>query len=192
MAQSATTPASQTGTGIKQEDSTRKTSNRNRLLLYGAVAFFVALVAVLVWQVGKGAQEQRRFADERAKMSAEHTRELGAQAEQLLRTSGALLGMVLSAPLAAEDFATIENQIKGLIREKQILVVAVADKADEVRIATNHKLEGQRLDEAFPGLPQAGSSVTVSKTDGGLVAVIPVAEAGVSVGRAVILYRQED
>lgn len=192
MAQPATTPASQTGTGIKQKDSTLKTSNRNRLLLYGAAVFLVALVAVLVWQVGKGAKEQRRFADERAKMSAEHTRELGAQAEQLLRTSGTLLGMVISAPLAAEDFATIENQIKGLIREKQILVVAVADKTDEVRIATNHKLEGQRIDEAFPGLGQAGSSVAVSEINGGLVAVVPVAEAGVSVGRAVIFYAQKE
>mgnify|MGYP001822782941 CR=1 FL=1 len=173
-------------------ESTARPPKRNSLFLYGALGSSLVLAGVLVWQLVRGAQMQQRFADERARMSADHDREFGVQAEQLLRTSGVLLGMVISAPLAAEDFATIENQIKGLIRERQILVVAVADKTDEVRIATNHKLEGQRLNEAFPGLPPASASVAVSTIEGGLVAVIPVAEAGVSVGRAVIFYTRKE
>jgi uncharacterized membrane protein affecting hemolysin expression len=155
--------------------------------LYGALALSAVLAGLLVWQAVRNAQTTRQFEAERAQLAASHERERTNQAEQLLRTSGTLLGAAIHAPLATGDFETIEGVIKLLVQEKPIALVAVADQEGLIRIATNHKLEGQRLDETFPGVT-LGSSVVVTKLDGSLVVAIPVVHAEQPVGRAMISY----
>jgi hypothetical protein len=155
--------------------------------LYGALALAALLAGLLIWQILGNAQTKRHFKAERANVAATHKVELADQAKQLLRTSGALLGSAIRTPLEAENFEAIEGIIKVLVQEKQIEVVAVADRSDTIRISTNHKLEGQALTEAFPDLPE-GLAVVVTEQRGTLVVSVPVAQTGQPIGRAVIAF----
>jgi len=157
------------------------------LKLYGALTLSALLAGLLIWQIVGNAQTKRRFTAERAKVAATHKVELADQAKQLLRTSGALLGSAIRTPLAAEDFEAIEGVIKVLVQEKQIEVVAVADRGDTIRISTNHKLEGQTLAQVFPDLPD-GLAVVVTEQNETLVVTVPVVQTGQPIGRAVIAF----
>ena len=155
--------------------------------LYGSFAFAVVLAGLLVWQIVGNAQTKRAFKKQRAEMAAAHASLQIDQAEQLLRTSGSLLAAAIHGPLAAGDFETIETVIKALVVERQIELVAVADQNGIVRISTNHKLEGQTLSEAFPGV-LLEPAVVVTKHEASLVVATPVVDSEQTVGHAVISF----
>ncbi len=155
---------------------------------YVAAGIAVVLSGLLGWQLIHTATMRKEYAAERATTAAEHGNQLDAQATALLRTSGALLRWALVPSLAAGDFDTIESHIKPLVREAPIMVVAVADDTGQIRIATNHKLEGSDLATAFPGTDATGEDVSVLHLDTGLVAIVPVLDANREIGRAVIYF----
>lgn len=161
----------------------RERSGRLRFVI--AVAAAVVLAGLLLWQwIGASAVEQEGRAD-RSALIGEHTRQLDAEATQLLRVAGTLLHAAIAEPVADQRFEVVEERIKPLIREASIMVVAVSDESGVIRIATNHKLEGKRLTDAFPRAP-AGDVIEVSHLESSLIAAIPIEHAGAQVGRAVI------
>jgi hypothetical protein len=180
-------PEAKEATG-KSSATAKKPRKHQRLKLYAALSLSAVLAGLLVWQLARISALKDDHAADLKRVNAHNAETLDAQASQLLRTSGSLLRWAIAAPLAAENFDAIEAQIKPLVREESIMIVAIADRTGTVRLATNHKLEGKSLDVAFAGLPDAQSDIVVSHLEAGLIAVVPVFEQGQPVGKAVISY----
>lgn len=155
---------------------------------YAAIGVSAILAGLLVWQSVRVSRLRTDAAKERAAAQVEQTRRLDQQAVQLLRACGEMLGWAIADPLAANDLRAVDERIRPLVREQPIMVIAVADDSKKIRIATNHKLEGQTLGQAFPAVGGLGPDIAVTHTDAGIVVVVPISKESQPIGWAAIYF----
>ena len=172
-----------------------------KLWFYVAAVLALGFFCLFVWQWLDKTGLRREYKRERGEivkkheteldqLAQKHAKELDAQAKQLLRTSGVLLARALQPPMAAGDYDAVEKLVKPLLKEKPIMIIAIADETGTIKLATNHKLEGRQLREAFPSVAgMETGEVSVAHDKGALVTFVPVQDGDRRLGAAAVFYK---
>jgi hypothetical protein len=162
-----------------------RTAKRGRVLVVACLLLISAVGIGWLIHVQYLASVAER---ERAALIADHRRTLAEQADETLHLAAAALRWAVTDDLLAGDYSGADAQIARLVKEPGVLAIAIADTEGTIRAATNDKLEGMALRQAFPDVPASEREIAFIHKADRVTMVIPIAYDGRTLGNALVVY----